>query len=201
MKKTFDILLILLAILIVGFVGFTLFGVLIVQTKSNDKFFEDNKLSHSESRYDRILYSYGLDTLNLQNYVLKRKVKMILKKTERDSTITFQLVDTNDTLNNYGFTQYAKYDKSIYIVGQKHEIIESKRYINKEISNIAFDLYDAVDPPTDWNGPFLFNLTYGVLNIEAWSSGRKVLILPTNYNRNIKAELLNKNINVQQNER
>lgn len=170
-------------------------------TKTDTEYFEKQKVRIAESNQKRTLYSYGLDTLNWKDYILKRKVDMILRKTERDSTIKFQLFDVKDTLDNYGFTQYVKHDKSIYRAGEKHNIIEKNKYLNKEISNIAFDLYDAVEPPTDWNGPFLFNKEYGVLNIEVWSAGRKIFILPTNYESDIKSELLDKKINTKENER
>ena len=62
-------------------------------------------------------------------------------------------------------------------------------------------MYDAVEPPTDWNGPFLFNKEYGILNIEAWSAGRKIFILPTDYKADIKSELLEKEISAKKNER
>lgn len=195
MKKTLNILLILVTIGIVGFVGLTIFGISIVGTKTDTEYFEKHKQNFTEFNQNRILYSYGLDTLNWVNYVLKRKVDMILKKTESDSTITFHLIEIKDTLDNYSFTRYSKFDKSIYIVGEKHHIIEPNKYLNKNISNIPFDLYDAVDPPTDWNGPFLFNTTYGLLNIETWSAGMKIFILPTNYEADIKVELLDKKIN------
>jgi hypothetical protein len=201
LKKKFDILLIVVTIGVIGFVGLTIFGISIMGTKTDAEYFEKQKRKISESNQKRILYSYGLDTLNWEDYVLKRKVDMILRKTERDSTITFQLFDVKDTLDNYGFTQYVKHDESIYIVGEKHKIIERNKYLNKEISNIAFDLYDAVEPPTDWNGPFLFNMEYGILNIEAWSAGRKLFILPTDYNSDIISELLDKEINAEKNER
>ena len=195
MKKTLNILLVLVAIGIVGFVGLTIFGISIIGTKTDTEYFEKHKQNFTESNQNRILYSYGLDTLNWESYVLKRKVDMILGKTESDSTITFHLIDLKDTVDNYGFTQYLKFDKSIYIVGEKHHITEPNKYLNKNISSIPFDLYDAVDPPTDWNGPFLFNPNYGVLNIETWSAGRKIFILPTNYKDDIIAELLDKKIN------
>ena len=201
MKKILNILLILVTIGVVSFVGLTVFGISIMGTKTDTKYFKKQKARIAESNQRRTLYSYGLDTLNWEDYVLKRKVDMILRKTERDSTITFRLLDVKDTLDNYGFTQYVKHDKSIYIVGEKHNIIEQNKYLNKEISNIAFDLYDALEPPTDWNGPFLFNKEYGILNIEAWSAGRKIFILPTNYTFDIKSELLDKKINMKENER
>ena len=201
LKRTVNILLILVTIGVVGFVGLTVFGISIMGTKTDAEYFEKQKTITAESNQKRTLYSYGLDTLNWEDYVLKRKVDMILRKTERDSTITFRLFDIKDTLDNYGFTQYVKHDKSIYMVGEKHKIIKQNKYLNKEISNIAFDLYDAVEPPTDWNGSFLFNKEYGVLNIEAWSAGRKIFILPTNYKSDVKSELLDKKINTKENER
>lgn len=201
MKKRFDILLILVTSVAVGFVCLTIFGISIMGTKTDAEYFEKQKLKITEYNQSRILYSYGLDTLNWEDYVLKKKVDMILRKTERDSTLTFRLFDAKDTLDNYGFTQYVKHNESIYIVGEKHEIIERNKYLNKEISNIAFDLYDAVEPPIDGNGPFLFNQIYGILNIEGWSAGRKVFILPTDYNGDIKTELIDMEINTQKNER
>ncbi len=201
MKKAFKIVLIVVTIGVVGFIGRTIFGISVMGVKTDSEYSRIQKTRVSESNQKRVLYSYGLDTLNWEDYVLKRKVDMILRKTERDSTITFQLFDIKDTFDNYGSTQFVKHDKSIYIVGEKHKIIEPNKYLNKEISDLAFDLYDAVEPPTDSNGPFLFNIDYGVLNIEAWSEGRKIFILPTNYKSDIKSELLDKKINVEKNER
>jgi hypothetical protein len=191
----------LVTIVVVGFVSLTIFGISIMGTKTDAEYFEKQNRKITEYNQSRILYSYGLDTLNWEDYVLKKKVDMILRKTERDSTLTFRLFDVKDTLDNYGFTQYVKHNESIYIVGEKHEIIERNKCLNKEISNIAFDLYDAVEPLTDWNGPFLFNQIYGVLNIEGWSTGRKVFILPADYNGDIKTELIDMEINMQKNER
>jgi hypothetical protein len=138
------------------------------------------------------LHSYGLDTLNWENYILKRKIELTLKKTERDSTITFRFKDPSDSLMNYGSFQFVKIDKSIYIIGEKHHIIESKKYLNKNLSDKPFDLYELVESYDDANGPFLFNSDYGVLNLDAWSAGRQLFYLPKDSNLDIEQELLKK---------
>ncbi len=161
-------------------------------TKTDAKYFKGEKSIVSKSEQNRVLYSYGLDTLNWEKYVLKRKVNLILNRTERDSTITFRFIDPKDTLDNYGSTQFVKYNKSIYIVGDKHHIIESEKYLNKNISKYPFDLYDLVESYDDANGAFLFNADYGILNVEVWSAGRQIFYLPNDSIVDIEKELLRK---------
>ena len=169
-------------------------------TETNAEYFDKQESQYTESTQTRILHSYGLDTLNWESYVLKRKINLTLQKTESDSTITFQLFDVNNKYN-FGKTTYIKNDKSIYISGEKHRIIEPNKYLNKEISNIAFDLYDALEPPTDWNGPFLFNIEYGILNMDVWSASLKMFVLPNDFKSDVKSDLLDKENNAEKNER
>ena len=192
LKKTLNILLILISIGVLVFVGITIFGISIMGTKTDAEYFKGEKSIVSKSEQNRVLYSYGLDTLNWEKYVLKRKVNLILNRTERDSTITFRFIDPKDTLDNYGSTQFVKYNKSIYIVGDKHHIIESEKYLNKNISKYPFDLYDLVESYDDANGAFLFNADYGILNVEVWSAGRQIFYLQNDSIVDIEKELLRK---------
>ena len=190
LKKTLNILIILISIGVLVFVGITIFGISIMGKKTNAEYFEKRNKIISESKQNRILYSYALDTLNWEKYVLKIKIDLILNKTERDSTITYRFIDPKDTLDNYGSVQFVKQDKSIYIVGDKHKIIEEKKYLNKNLSEFPFDLYELIEPYDDANGPFLFNTDYGILNIEAWSAGRQIFYMPTETTVDIEKELL-----------
>ena len=192
MKKTFDILLILVTIFVVGFLAFTIFGMYIMGTKTDDKYFEKQKQNYTESTQKRILYSYGLDTVNWKNYVFKRKISLKLKKIERDSTIFFSLTSTKDSTDTYGSIQFVKIDSSLYIYGEKHHIVEKNKFYNQNISKFPFDLYDLIKPYPDANGAFLFNSDYGVLNVESWSTGRQLFYLPTESNVDIEKELLRK---------
>ncbi|GHA51613.1 hypothetical protein GCM10007103_35090 [Salinimicrobium marinum] len=192
MKKTLDILLILVAIVVVAFVGLTIFGVSVMGTKTDSDYFEKRYQGSTELTETRILYSFGLDTIQWEEYVLKRKVQLDLKKIERDSTISYHYVDPKDSLANYGSVQFVRRDKSLYILGEKHHILEPKKYHNKHLSQFPFDLYELVEPYDDANGPFLFNPDYGLLNLEVWSAGKQMFYLPTDSKINIEKELLRK---------
>jgi len=161
-------------------------------TKIDAKYFEKQNNIISKSTQNRVLYSYGLDTLNWGKYVLKRKDELILNKTERDSTITYRFVNPKDTLVNYILAQFVKHEKSLYIIGDRHQIIESKKYFNKNLSEFPFDLYDLVESYDDANGAFLFNTDYGVLNSEVWSAGRQIFYMPNESKVDIEKELLRK---------
>ncbi|MCF8716418.1 hypothetical protein JM658_16440 [Joostella atrarenae] len=177
---------------VLGFVGITIFGISIMGTKTDAEYFEKQNNVITKSTHNRILYSYGLDTLNWEKYVLKRKIELILNKTERDSTITYRFVDPKDTLDDYISAQYVKHEKSLYIVGDKHHIIEPKKYFNKNLSEFPFDLYDLVESYDDANGAFLFNTDYGILNSEVWSAGRQIFYMPNESTVDIEIELLRK---------
>ena len=159
-------------------------------TKTDSEYFDKQKSKLAESSENRILYVYGLDTLNWENYELKRNLNLTLKKTELDTIVNYLYVNSKDSLDIYGSIQFRKKDKSIYIVGDKHHIIEPKKYMNKNLSEFPFDLYELIEPYDDANGPFLFNSDYGILNIEAWSAGKQLFYLPTNSKINIEEELL-----------
>ncbi|WP_133672001.1 MULTISPECIES: hypothetical protein [Flavobacteriaceae] len=190
MKKTFDILLILLTIGVVAVVGITIFGVSIMGKRADIDNFKKQKTIISETSENRILYTYGLDTVNWEKYVFKRKVELILTKTELDSTIFFNLIGAVDSSDTFGSTQFVKIDSSLYILGDKHHIIEKEKYFNEDISKYPFDLYDLVNPYPDANGSFLFNSDYGTLNVESWSAGKQLFYLPINSKVDIEKELL-----------
>ncbi|WP_405223803.1 hypothetical protein [Dokdonia sp. Asnod1-B02] len=190
MKKKLNILLILISVGVVVFVGLTFFGISIMRTKTENEYFEKQKQNYTELTQKRILYSYGLDTLNWENYVLKRKINLTLKKIERDSTIFFALSSSLDSTDTYGSIQYVKIDSSLYIYGEKYHIIEAEKYFNKNLSKFQFDLYELIESYDDANGPFLFNTDYGILNVEAWSAGRQIFYLPNESTVDIEKELL-----------
>lgn len=192
MKKFINILLTLVAIGIVGLIALTVFGITIMGTKADSEYFEKDKKNYKVSSHERILYSYGLDTLNWENYVLKRKINLTLKRVERDSTINFRFIDQKDSLQNHISVQFIKHDKSLYIIGDKHHIIESEKYSNKNLSELPFDLYELIEPYADANGPFLFNSDYGVLNLDVWSAGKQLFYLPKESKVDIEKELLRK---------
>ncbi len=161
-----------------------------MRTKTENEYFEKQKQNYTELTQKRILYSYGLDTLNWENYVLKRKINLTLKKIERDSTIFFALSSSLDSTDTYGSIQYVKIDSSLYIYGEKYHIIEAEKYFNKNLSKFQFDLYELIESYDDANGPFLFNTDYGILNVEAWSAGRQIFYLPNESTVDIEKELL-----------
>jgi len=150
------------------------------------------KPQFTELTQTRILHSFGLDTLNWEDYVLKRKIELTLKKTIRDSTITFRLNDPKDSLTNYGSFKFIKHNKILFVFGDEHHIIENGKYLNKNLSELPFDLYELKEPYADANGPFLFNSDYGVLNLDVWSAGRQLFYLPEESKVDIEKELLRK---------
>ncbi|MGY5353475.1 hypothetical protein [Wenyingzhuangia sp. IMCC45467] len=192
MKKRIYILLIFISFGIIFFVGISILEISVVDKNTDNQNYKNKKSIISTLKQNRVLYSYGLDTLNWEKYVVKRKVNLVQSKIERDSTITYNLIAPMDTITNYGSTLFVKHEKSIYISGQKHRVIESKKYINKDISPMPFDLYDLVEPYVDANGPFLFNTDYGILNLQVWSAGLQILYLPNESIVEIEKELLQK---------
>ncbi|OAB81683.1 hypothetical protein [Cochleicola gelatinilyticus] len=192
MKKIFHILLVLIATVIVGFVGLTIFGISIMGKEMDTGFGKKPKQSFAISKQKRVFYVYGLDTINWQELVLKQKIEIMLQKTERDSTIFFSYTGLKDSLDNYGSLQFVKYEKAIYILGERHNLIGAEKYINKEISKFPFDLYETIEFGSHPNGPFLFNSDYGLLKMDVMSDAKQLFYLPTGIKINLENELLRK---------
>lgn len=192
LKKKLNILLIVISIGVLVFIGVAIFAISIMGKKTDAEYFEKKNNIISKSKKHRILYSYGLDTLKWEKYVLKRKIDLILNKTERDSTIFFALTSALDSTDTFGSIQYVKIDSSLYIYGEKYHIIQAEKYLNKNLSEFPFDLYELIESYADANGPFLFNTDYGILNVEAWSAGRQIFYLPNESTVDIEKELLRK---------
>ena len=107
LKKILDILLIVDAIAVVGFVGLTIFGISVMGTKTDAKYFEKQKISITESNQKRILYSYGLDTLNWEDYVVTNE------KYFRPNEVGFLLGDSSKAKKELGWEPKTSFDKLV----------------------------------------------------------------------------------------
>ena len=89
-------------------------------TKTDSEYFDKQKSKLAESSENRILYVYGLDTLNWENYELKRNLNLTLKKTELDTIVTNSKINIEEELLRDWKMEKTRDNKTYEVMRPKH---------------------------------------------------------------------------------
>jgi hypothetical protein len=107
------------------------------------------------------VYDYLADSL-----IFKRPYKLSI--VDKDSFLVYRYVTPeidSKKVRNITF-RYTKSDKLITMGPFQFEMVKVNAFQNENLGNIPFDLYELNESVMDGNGPMLFNVEYGALNID-----------------------------------
>lgn len=107
---------------------------------------------------NRTLYVFDMDTL-------KRTEKYKLTIETKDSIIKYKYQNLNEDENNINLS-FNINSKILSKAFWEFKLTKKNKYSESKLSETEFDLYELKEPVTDGNGPMLFNINYGILNID-----------------------------------
>ena len=130
---------------------------------------------------NRTLYIFDLDSLKrTENYKLTIETK--------DSIIKYEYLNLDDNEKNVNL-RFNLNSKTLSLDFWEFELTKKNKYSESELSETEFDLYKLKEPITDGNGPMLFNINYGILNIDnGW--GMKFIYLKSDNNSKLTTNII-----------
>ena len=96
---------------------------------------------------------------------LKRTEKYKLTIETKDSIIKYKYQNLNEDENNINLS-FNINSKILSKAFWEFKLTKKNKYSESKLSETEFDLYELKEPVTDGNGPMLFNINYGILNID-----------------------------------
>ena len=140
---------------------------------------------NGSSMLDRTLFVYGLDSTRFEKMEFKEQIPYQLKVTETDSSKVYQYTEKLDTTRQ-SFFMFRKKDRNLIWSSWEFKVVAAERFeVNGK--TMKFDLYRKVVPRMNGIGPFYFNETFGLLNLNTYS---KMFIYLENENQEDADRLL-----------